>query len=214
MSVLALPEPRAGLLRHGGKTLDLAKPRCIDVPQTELLRHPTLQVSSIGRGKHTTRNVTLLEVAGGLLADTPGFNQPSLDALPAAELPDLFPEIADRLGRCGAPGFASEAASAELGHIVCVKRPCHKLVHSQALCQPRSACKDGTACALFVWSYTGLVSRLLISVSRICFAGLLSPVRNSASRLIGLLCSCAYRNCTHCMEPDCAIRLGWQRHPW
>ncbi|GAB4821983.1 hypothetical protein N2152v2_009029 [Parachlorella kessleri] len=47
----------------------------------------------IGRGKHTTRNVTLLELGGGaLLADTPGFNQPVLD-LPAAQLADAFPEI-------------------------------------------------------------------------------------------------------------------------
>ena len=73
------------------------------------------QVSSIGRGKHTTRNVTLLEVAGGLLADTPGFNQPSLDALPAADLPELFPEIQDQLGRCGAPGPRAPSA---LGAVV------------------------------------------------------------------------------------------------
>ena len=58
-----------------------------------------MQVSAIGRGRHTTRNVTLLEVSGGLLADTPGFNQPSLEGLPAAELPELFPEIQERLGR-------------------------------------------------------------------------------------------------------------------
>lgn len=55
------------------------------------------QVSSIGRGRHTTRHVSLMEVAGGLLADSPGFNQPSLTDLLPAELPECFPEIQDRL---------------------------------------------------------------------------------------------------------------------
>ena len=32
---------------------------------------------ALGRGRHTTRHVELLEVAGGLVADTPGFS--SLD---------------------------------------------------------------------------------------------------------------------------------------
>jgi ribosome biogenesis GTPase len=54
------------------------------------------QVSArIGRGKHTTRNVTLLELegsGGGLVVDTPGFNQPSL-SMPATELGQHFPEI-------------------------------------------------------------------------------------------------------------------------
>ena len=53
-------------------------------------------VSQIGRGRHTTRNVTLLPVAGGLLADTPGFNQPALEGVLPAELPAFFPEIQER----------------------------------------------------------------------------------------------------------------------
>lgn len=49
----------------------------------------------IGRGRHTTRNVTLLELegsGGGLVVDTPGFNQPTL-GMPAGELAQHFPEI-------------------------------------------------------------------------------------------------------------------------
>ena len=47
----------------------------------------------IGRGKHTTRNVTLVEMdSGGLLVDTPGFNQPSIAVLPT-DLWQYFPEI-------------------------------------------------------------------------------------------------------------------------
>ncbi len=55
-------------------------------------------VSAIGRGKHTTRTVTLLPLrSGGLIADTPGFNQPALDAVTAEQLPGCFPEIAAAL---------------------------------------------------------------------------------------------------------------------
>ena len=51
----------------------------------------------IGRGRHTTRNVTLLELGGGgLVVDTPGFNQPVL-TMPPGELAEHFPEIRRRL---------------------------------------------------------------------------------------------------------------------
>ena len=91
------------------------------------------EVSHIGRGRHTTRHVSLLrvrtmlypshstslavppekaalvlllniskseaaeQVAGGLLADTPGFNQPALEGVTPEILPHYFPEIAERL---------------------------------------------------------------------------------------------------------------------
>ena len=54
------------------------------------------------RGRHTTRHVELFELPGsGLLADSPGFNQPDLDYLPA-ELAQYFPEAKARLqtGNC------------------------------------------------------------------------------------------------------------------
>ena len=55
-----------------------------------------LRVSAVSgklsRGRHTTRHVELFELPnGGLLADTPGFNQPQLDCEPI-ELAYLFPE--------------------------------------------------------------------------------------------------------------------------
>lgn len=47
-----------------------------------------------GRGKHTTRNVSLLPLsAGGYLADTPGFNQPSLMKVTKQSLAQAFPEV-------------------------------------------------------------------------------------------------------------------------
>ena len=49
------------------------------------------------RGRHTTRHVELFELpGGGLLADSPGFNQPDLDCLPS-DLAQYFPEARKRL---------------------------------------------------------------------------------------------------------------------
>lgn len=51
----------------------------------------------LSRGRHTTRHVELFELPmGGLLADTPGFNQPDLDCSPE-ELAFYFPEARQRL---------------------------------------------------------------------------------------------------------------------
>lgn len=56
----------------------------------------------LSRGRHTTRHVELFDLPdGGLLADTPGFNQPDLDCSPE-ELSRYFPEARARLatGNC------------------------------------------------------------------------------------------------------------------
>jgi ribosome biogenesis GTPase / thiamine phosphate phosphatase len=51
------------------------------------------------KGRHTTRHVELFELpGGGLLADTPGFNQPNLDSDPL-QLAQYFPEARMRLDR-------------------------------------------------------------------------------------------------------------------
>jgi len=53
------------------------------------------------RGRHTTRHVELFAIgAGGLLADTPGFNRPDVPPDPGA-LAGLFPEVRGRLGAGG-----------------------------------------------------------------------------------------------------------------
>ncbi|KAH6774373.1 Minichromosome maintenance family protein [Perilla frutescens var. frutescens] len=55
-----------------------------------------------GRGKHTTRNVSLLPLSGGgFLADTPGFNQPSLMKVTKHSLAQYFPEIRKMLEHNG-----------------------------------------------------------------------------------------------------------------
>lgn len=55
---------------------------------------------SLGRGKHTTRHVELVEVANGLVADTPGFSSLNFDEMIAVDLGECFPEIQDRKHEC------------------------------------------------------------------------------------------------------------------
>lgn len=50
----------------------------------------------LSRGRHTTRHIELFQLpGGGLLADTPGFNQPDLTCTPV-ELAQYFPEVRHR----------------------------------------------------------------------------------------------------------------------
>ncbi len=61
----------------------------------------------IGRGKHTTRHVELLELEyGGYVFDTPGFGSYELSDIKAAELGDYFPEFAKFNGNCRFKGCA------------------------------------------------------------------------------------------------------------
>ena len=71
-----------------------------------LIPEANLRVAEVSgklqRGRHTTRHVELFQLpTGGLLADTPGFNQPQIDCEPA-ELVQCFPEARQRLqqSRC------------------------------------------------------------------------------------------------------------------
>jgi ribosome biogenesis GTPase len=54
----------------------------------------------LGRGKHTTRHVELIEVADGLVADTPGFSALELDMIEADQIGNCFPEMAKRSSKC------------------------------------------------------------------------------------------------------------------
>lgn len=55
---------------------------------------------ALGRGKHTTRHVELLEVLGGLIADTPGFSTLDLDHLEKKQLSDHFIEFYEASHTC------------------------------------------------------------------------------------------------------------------
>jgi ribosome biogenesis GTPase / thiamine phosphate phosphatase len=69
------------------------------VPQAQL--RVAAVSGKLGKGRHTTRHVELFELpGGGLLADTPGFNQPDVAYTPL-ELATYFPEIRQRLAGQG-----------------------------------------------------------------------------------------------------------------
>ncbi|HHV65246.1 MAG TPA: ribosome small subunit-dependent GTPase A [Peptococcaceae bacterium] len=54
----------------------------------------------IGRGRHTTRHVELLSVAGGWVADTPGFSALYLPEMKREELQNYFPEFEQYKSNC------------------------------------------------------------------------------------------------------------------
>lgn len=66
---------------------------------------PTADISSkLGRGKHTTRTVSLYKLAGGYVADTPGFSsldfEMTTERIYKDELPLCFPEFSDFTDAC------------------------------------------------------------------------------------------------------------------
>lgn len=60
-------------------------------PQLELATGEISQ--ALKRGRHTTRKVSLLDVNGALIADTPGFSSYETFDMTVEELPNLFPEM-------------------------------------------------------------------------------------------------------------------------
>ncbi|WCJ38743.1 Small ribosomal subunit biogenesis GTPase RsgA [Euphorbia peplus] len=73
-----------------------------------------------GRGKHTTRHVSLLPLSGGgYLADTPGFNQPSLLKVTKQSLAQTFPEI-QKMINASEPAKCSFNNCLHLGEPGCV----------------------------------------------------------------------------------------------
>lgn len=90
---------------------------------SSLLPQHTLETGEIskklGRGRHTTREVTLYECGGGLVADTPGFASLDMDRaapIPKENLQFAFPEIARLFGRCK---FTGCSHTGEKGCAVC-----------------------------------------------------------------------------------------------
>lgn len=55
---------------------------------------------ALGRGKHTTRHVELLEVAEGLVADTPGFSSLEFDHIEKEQLSRYFIEFDEASSSC------------------------------------------------------------------------------------------------------------------
>lgn len=76
---------KSSLLNRLDKTLDLQ----------------TNEISkALGRGKHTTRCVTLYEIEGSLIADTPGFSSVDFRGMSKIEIRDNMKEMFDNLEKC------------------------------------------------------------------------------------------------------------------
>lgn len=54
----------------------------------------------LGRGRHTTRHVELLEIGAGLVADTPGFSSLEFSDMEPEDLTIYFPEMRERYHGC------------------------------------------------------------------------------------------------------------------
>ncbi|GLB59401.1 ribosome small subunit-dependent GTPase A [Cytobacillus sp. NCCP-133] len=93
--------------------------------------------SHLGRGKHTTRHVELIEVGKGLVADTPGFSSLEFTDIEMEDLNFCFPEIQAKSEECkfrgclhmAEPKCAVKAAS-ETGEI-----PLYRYEHYKAFLQ-------------------------------------------------------------------------------
>ena len=65
------------------------------------LKLETNEISkALNRGKHTTRHTSLLEIEGGLVADTPGFSSVSFDEMTPDLIRDNFIEFNKYRGEC------------------------------------------------------------------------------------------------------------------
>lgn len=78
----------------------VGKTSMLNALDTELLLKTDDISLSLGRGKHTTRHVELIEVADGLIADTPGFSTLDFQEIEAIELGSCFPEMERRADDC------------------------------------------------------------------------------------------------------------------
>lgn len=55
---------------------------------------------ALGRGKHTTRHVELIDMLGGLVADTPGFSSLDLSSMDKSDIRDNFIEFNSYRDKC------------------------------------------------------------------------------------------------------------------
>jgi len=83
----------AGQSGVGKSTLLNALRPDLELETKEISRH-------LGRGKHTTRHVELLEIEGGLVADTPGFSSLDFIDIEPEDLTSFFPEFRERMNGC------------------------------------------------------------------------------------------------------------------
>ncbi|OCA85491.1 ribosome small subunit-dependent GTPase A [Bacillus sp. FJAT-27225] len=78
----------------------VGKSSLLNVLRPDLELKTNVISSHLGRGKHTTRHVELIEIGDGLVADTPGFSSLEFLEIEAEELTGCFPEIQKQSENC------------------------------------------------------------------------------------------------------------------
>lgn len=78
----------------------VGKSTLLNVLKPSLLLKTAEISKSLGRGKHTTRHVELMQVNDGLVADTPGFSVLDFNEIEAEDLSDCFPEMRETREYC------------------------------------------------------------------------------------------------------------------
>lgn len=78
----------------------VGKSSLLNVLRPELSLKTSGISSHLGRGKHTTRHVELIQVGTGLVADTPGFSSLEFMNIETEDLSYCFPEMRNVSGNC------------------------------------------------------------------------------------------------------------------
>jgi len=78
----------------------VGKSSLLNVLKPSLLLKTAEISQSLGRGKHTTRHVELMQLNDGLVADTPGFSVLDFNEIEAEELSECFPEMREKRAEC------------------------------------------------------------------------------------------------------------------
>ena len=147
------------------------------LPEAE--RETSAISQKLGRGRHTTREVTIFEAFGGRIADTPGFA--SLEAnragfIPKENLEHAFPEFGPYLGQCQFTGCS------------------HR---SEKGCAVRAALAEGRLSQTRYDSYCARIRKRFMSRCVIISACPVSPELAEALRPDDFIIACdaGYRNC-------------------
>lgn len=93
---------------------------------------------ALGRGRHTTRHTELWPLAGGWLADTPGFSKLSFDHLQADDLSSYYPDFVALSSQCKFRGcqhlnepHCAVKKAAEEGLILPSRIQNYRLIHQE-----------------------------------------------------------------------------------
>ncbi|RTR35538.1 ribosome small subunit-dependent GTPase A [Robertmurraya yapensis] len=94
-----LPLLEGGISVFAGQS-GVGKSSLLNVLKPDLELETNEISTHLGRGKHTTRHVELIEIGAGLVADTPGFSSLEFTELEVEDLNYCFPDIEETSEKC------------------------------------------------------------------------------------------------------------------